>query len=228
MRLHRPLCLTLLALLAGCQSTGNQTPDATLKSTRLQGELSQSASDLIFRPCQEQRQFVINDSAATDPNQDSLSSDAQTLFADGRSKLFVDLRGQLKASASKGHDGELLPTQVYRVQGEGPGCNDINFKRTLLSAHGNEPNWHVAVSSQGLILSRPGQEDLALPYVEEQLPEGRFNLSSEANGQRFELWVAKQRCVDSMSGTVQNMSAELRLDGKVMRGCAYQGGGRDN
>ncbi|WP_372867888.1 COG3650 family protein, partial [Pseudomonas sp.] len=91
-----------------------------------------------------------------------------------------------------------------------------------------EPSWSVTVSSQGLVLNRAGQEPLALPYLEEQLPENRLNLTSEANGQRLELWAAPQRCVDSMSGAVQHLSAELRLNGQVMRGCAYFGGARED
>jgi uncharacterized membrane protein len=77
----------------------------------------------------------------------------------------------------------LTPGGVYRVQAEGHGCTDINFARTILRASGHEPDWNIAVSNQGLILNRPGQEPQALPYLEEQLPEGRLNLSSEANGQ---------------------------------------------
>ena len=57
---------------------------------------------------------------------------------------------------------------------------------------------------------------------------GRLNLSSEANGQRLDLWVARQRCVDGMSGGVQHLSAELRLNGQVLRGCAYLGGARND
>jgi putative lipoprotein len=81
--------------------------------------------------------------------------------------------------------------------------------------------------SKGLVLNRPEQEPLALPYLEEQLPDGRLNFSSEANGQRLDLWVAPQRCVDSMSGTVNHLSAELRLDGQVLRGCAHFGAMRN-
>ena len=58
------------------------------------------------------------------------------------------------------------------------------------------------------------------------LTHGSFSLSSEANGQRLELWLAPQRCVDSMSGSVQHLSAELRLNGSVQRGCASFGGAR--
>ena len=61
------------------------------------------------------------------------------------------------------------------------------------------------------------------PTVSDLL-QGRRNFSSAANGQQLELWVAPQRCQDGMSGSVQHLSAELRLNGQVMRGCAYYGG----
>jgi putative lipoprotein len=79
-----------------------------------------------------------------------------------------------------------------------------------------------------MVIDREGQQPLAVPYVEEQLGDGRFNLSSEANNQRIELWVAPQRCVDSNTGSVQHMSAELRIDGQVQRGCGYFGGSRND
>ncbi|MNR47676.1 hypothetical protein D3C85_1668070 [compost metagenome] len=79
-----------------------------------------------------------------------------------------------------------------------------------------------------MVLERVGQPSLAVPYLEEQLPDGRFSLSTEANGQKVELWVAPQRCVDSATGSVQHLSAELRVDGKTLRGCAYYGGSRND
>lgn len=223
MRFSRPFSLALLPLLASCQVFTDKPADPVIAQTRLQGELSLNAGQLLFRPCQEQRKFVLKDDQAS-----GLSSDASSLFSDGHSTLYVDMRGELSANSASGVDGQFVPSQVYRVQAEGQGCGDINFARTLLRASGHEPDWSVAVSSQGLILNRPGQEPLALPYLEEQLPEGRLNLSSEANGERLELWVARQRCVDSMSGAVQHLSAELRLNGKVRRGCAYLGGARND
>lgn len=223
MRFNRLFCFALLPLLASCQVYTDRPADPETLQTRLQGELSLNAGQLLFRPCQEQRQFILKDNGAS-----GLSSDANTLFSNGHSKLYVDMRGQLQANAQAGIDGQFVPSQVYRVQAEDSACNDINYARTLLRASGHEPDWNIAVSNQGLILNRSGQEPQALPYLEEQLPEGRMSLSSEANGQRLELWVAKQRCVDSMSGTVQHMSAELRINGEVLRGCAYLGGARND
>ena len=219
----RILLFALLPLFASCQLFSEKPQADSVKHNRLQGELSLDAGQLLLRPCQEQRRLVIANDGAT-----GIMRDAADLLADGPGPLFADLRGQLAASQRAGVDGQLTLSRVYRLQREGQGCDDVNFKRTILRASGQEPSWSLVVGSQGLVLNRAGQAPLALPYLEEQLPEGRLNLTSEANGQRLVLWVAPQRCVDSMSGAVQHLSAELRLNGEVLRGCAYFGGARDD
>lgn len=211
----------LLPLLTACQVyTGK--PDTPPAATRLQGQLQAQGGQLFFIPCQEQRRFVLVDSGNT-----GITREAAQLLADGQAALFADLAGRLGGSQGNGSDGRFELSQLYRVQGEGHGCDDLNFKRLALRASGSEPFWQVEVGSKGLVLNRPGEQPLALPYLEEQLPEGRLNFSSEANGRRLELWVAPQRCVDGMSGAVSHLSAELRLDGQVQRGCAHFGGARN-
>ncbi|MES2821092.1 MAG: hypothetical protein V4812_19120 [Pseudomonadota bacterium] len=208
-----------VALLGGCQlfDTAPESNPAA-KLVRLQGELSSRDGQLLFRPCQEQRRFTLAD------DNSGLTQDIAGLGA-GETTLFADLRGRLEANGQNGIDGQFRVVQRYRVQ-QGPGCEDPNFKRLTLHAGGAD--WRLDTSGRGLVLDRPGQEPLALPYLEEQLPDGRFNLSSEANNQRLELWVAPQRCVDPATGAVQHLSAELRLDGQVQRGCAYYGGARND
>ncbi len=218
----RVLIFTLLPLFAGCQMFGPR-PDAPQQpSERLQGELSQSGGKLQLRPCGEQRQLLLRNDGSSE-----IVREAAELWRDGTSPLFVDLSGQLAATSAPNADGELQVTEVYRIQHEGPGCTDPDFKHLLLRAGGHEPDWGLNVTSKGLVLMRPDQQPLPLPYLEEQLPDGRFNLSSEANGQRLELWIAPQRCTDSMSGAMQHLSAELRLDGQILRGCASFGGARN-
>ena len=222
MRTIRPLLFALLPLFAGCQMFSVYNPKAApVAPQRLQGELHLQQGQLLLRPCGEQRQLAV----VNDGNSD-LAREAGGLIADGHDQLFVDLLGQVGASKVTGVDGEIRPSQVLRLQGEGPGCNEPGFERLLLRANGHEPDWSLGVSERGLVLLRTGQPPVALPYVEEQLPGGSFNLTSEANGQRLELWLAPQRCVDAMSGTVQHLSAELRLNGEVQRGCASFGGAR--
>lgn len=219
----RPLILALLSLFAGCQLLPQHAEQPLPPKQRLQGELSQSEGQLVLRPCGEQRHFqLVNDGSS------EITREAAQLFSDGPGPLFVDLSGRLAASQAAGSDGQLQVVEVYRLQREGQGCSDPAFKRLVLRAYGHEPDWSLNVTGGGLALFRPGQEPLALPYLEEQLPDGRFNISSEANGQHLELWVAPQRCSDSMDGSVQHLSAELRLDGQVMRGCASLGGARNH
>lgn len=217
MRVARSLIVVaLLPLFAACQLFDGQRESAShVGQTRMQGQLTAADGKLVFQPCQEQRQLVVNDIGGT-----SVLQEAATL-ADEQGKLFADVRGKVVGD-------RLDLTQLYRVERSGSACDDPNFKLLILRAAGHGPEWNVKVSGKGMVFEREGQPPLAVPYVEEQLGDGRFNLSSEANSQRIELWVAPQRCVDSSTGSVQHMSAELRIDGQVQRGCGYFGGSRND
>ncbi|ETF08524.1 COG3650 family protein [Pseudomonas moraviensis] len=217
MRVARSIVLVaLLPMFAACQLFDGQRESVShAGQTRMQGQLTAADGKLVFQPCQEQRQLVVNDIGGT-----SVLQEAATL-ADEQGKLFADVRGKVSSD-------RLDLGQLYRVERSGTACDDPNFKLLILRAAGHGPEWNVKVSGKGMVIERDGQPPLAVPYVEEQLGDGRFNLSSEANNQRIELWVAPQRCVDSSTGSVQHMSAELRIDGQVQRGCGYFGGARND
>ncbi|AZZ74780.1 hypothetical protein CCX46_06365 [Pseudomonas sp. RU47] len=217
MRVARSLVVVaLLPLFAACQLFDGQRESAShVGQTRMQGQLTAVDGKLVFQPCQDQRQLVVNDMGGT-----SILQEAATL-ADEQGKLFADVRGKVAGD-------RLDLTQLYRVERSGTACDDPNFKLLILRATGHGPEWNVKVSGKGMVIDREGQPPLAVPYIEDQLGDGRFNLSSEANNQRIELWVAPQRCVDTSTGSVQHMSAELRIDGQVQRGCGYFGGSRND
>src|SRR3546814_5777289 len=65
-------------------------------------------------------------------------------------------------------------------------CDDADFKRLLLRATGHGPEWNLEASGKGLVLEREGQPPLAVPFVGEQLGDGRFNLGTDANGRSEE------------------------------------------
>ncbi|MCW2270116.1 hypothetical protein D3C77_197610 [compost metagenome] len=217
------LLVALLPLFAGCQMLAD-TPQAAsgVGMTRMQGELSAQGGQLLFKPCTENRHFAVFDAGNTGILQEAAD------LADEPGTLFADINGTLSTSQKTGNDGQLNVQRLYRVEHSNSACSDPNFKRLTLRASGHEPDWNLKASGKGMVLDRPGQPSLAVPYLEEQLPDGRFSLSTEANGQRVELWVAPQRCVDIATGGVQHLMAELRVDGQTLRGCAYYGGARND
>lgn len=217
------LFVALLPLFAGCQLLDAPRQSAShAGQTRMQGELTAADGKLVFQPCQEQRRYIVNDSGGTSVLQQAAS------LANDQGKLFADVRGRIVSSAAAGADSQLDLEQLYRLERSGSACDDVNFKPLVLRASGHGPEWNLNASGKGMVLEREGQPTLAVPYLEEQLGDGRFNLSTEANGQKVELWVAPQRCVDSVTGSVQHMSAEVRVNGQIQRGCAYFGGARDD
>ncbi|MGF6332325.1 putative lipoprotein [Pseudomonas sp. BS3782 TE3695] len=218
MRVARSLVLVaVLPLFAACQLLDGPRESAShVGQTRLQGQLTAADGKLLFQPCNEQRSLVVNDTGGTSVLQEA------AILADDQGKLFADVRGRITAGT------QLDLEQLYRVERSGTACDDPDFKQLTLRAAGHGPEWSVRVSGKGMVIDRAGQPPLALPYVEEQLGDGRFNLSTEANNQRIELWVAPQRCVDSSTASVQHMSAELRINGQVQRGCGYFGGSRND
>ncbi|MCW8277600.1 hypothetical protein IMF27_19930 [Pseudomonas sp. PCH199] len=221
MRVARSLVLVaLLPLFAACQLFDASRESAShVGQTRMQGQLSATDGKLLFQPCGDQHRYVVNDTGGTSILQQAAS------LADAQGKLFADVRGRILSGSG---EGQLDLEQLYRVERSGNACSDPDFKLLILRASGHAPEWSVRVSGKGMIIDRAGQPPLAVPYVEEQLGDGRFNLGTEANNQHIELWVAPQRCVDSSTGSIQHMNAELRINGQVQRGCGYFGGSRDD
>jgi putative lipoprotein len=219
------LMFALLPVLAGCQLLPSRSADGTVSTAgmlRMQGTLSGDGGKLFFQPCSEQRRYAVTDKGNTGILQEAAS------VVDKSGKAFADVRGNFVASKAQGSDGQADVYQLYRVERPGNACEDPNFKRLTIHASGNGPKWSLNASGKGMVLEREGQDEFAVPYMEEQMPEGRFNLITDANDQHVELYVAPQRCVDPANGSVQHLTAELRVNGKVQRGCAYFGAMRND
>ena len=184
MRVARSLVLVaLLPVFAGCQLLNSKPMDNHAGLSRLQGELISTNGELVFQPCIGQQRYVVRDSENTTLVQDAADMPLKP------EALFADIRGQFIASKAAGSDGEVNVKQLYRLERSSTACKDPYFKQLTVHANGNGPAWEVRAGSKGMELTREGQPPLALPYVEEQVGDGRFYLSTEANNQRIELWV---------------------------------------
>lgn len=219
MRIAPVLTLGLVSLLAGCQWLPWSAKPPSPAPQRLQGELITGAGNLVLRPCHEPRQLAV---VAADSL--GLPYAVARLRQGGARALFADLGGQVQ-EASGDQPPRLLVERLYRLQPGLDGCDDPQFKRLIARAGGHQPDWSVSVGAQGMMLQRPGVAPLALPYVEERLPDGSLNFSSEANGHRVELWLTPGRCTDTASGALSHLEARLQLDHQPPQlGCAALGG----
>lgn len=211
----RSLSLVVLTLsLSACQffkANDNTEQD----SRRIQGTLSYADEQWLLQPCDTQQSYIVLPSK-------ELNEELNTLVAETSSALFADLRGQLDPTQQY-----FTPSQRYRLQMEGHDCNDPDFARLLIRASGNEPFWSILQTPKGLIFNQIDQPTLVLPYIEEQLPDGRFHISTQANKQNLQLWITPQHCTDSMSGTVYHLSAQLQWNTQTLHGCAAYGALRD-
>lgn len=218
MTTRRLLLLALLPLFAGCQSLG-QEPATRSATERLQGTLIRIDDRLLLQTCHGNQQVELIDNADGD-----LAGNG--LWSEGAETLFADLRGRLVSHADGSR--QLHLSRLYRLQHEGHGCEAEGFRQLILRASGNEPFWSLRITRQGMLLERPGQPPLALPYLEERLPNEQTSFTSEAGKDSFSLWVAPQYCQDSASGAINHLSAVLQVDGETLRGCAYYGGARNH
>lgn len=206
--------ILLTTILSACQVFNRQstTDNTTQKSIRLQGHLTQDEHERwIFHPCNQETGSILQPSH-------ELSKEIEDLASEAPHGLFADLSGHYN---EKNH---FTPTQRYRLQTEGFDCNDPDFTRLLVRASGNEPFWSLLQTPKGLIFHLPNQSALALPYMEEKLPDGRYHLSTEANDLLLRLWLTPQSCTDNMSGTVHHLTARLQWNENIHYGCASFGG----
>lgn len=208
MRLLKLATLSLgLPLLTACSVFSTTAQDNPLLNTqRLQGTLNKNSDNSWTLISCDQKQLKLS-------ADNQYIENLNTLDANG---FFVDIAGTLD-------DKLFTPVKVYRTQREGFACDDTRFKRLILRAMGNEPAWIATIESNGFLLQRLGEPAQAVPYIEEQLPNGNINISATIEGQPLQLWLTEQRCDDSMADNQYHLTAELRIGQNIQRGCAYFG-----
>lgn len=143
--------------------------------------------------------------------------------------VFVDVLGTL----DEGGRGPVLEAlEVRRAAWEGGGCSgpepDLAFR-----AQGTEPFWSLSVQEETLTWRTPDGErtlDHRGPYRSDRgdwLVDGTDGPAAAGSGVEPTLTARfyAEPCQDAMSGAWFHLSAEVELDGREYRGCAYSGEG---
>jgi putative lipoprotein len=181
-----------------------------------------------FREC-----GAVGDLVVVDSTSGELESAYAGLASDAREPVYVELIGRSGPPPSEdrgaGYAGWLVALELRRAspQGESFGCERQPLDALLL-ARGNEPFWNVTVSRTRILYQDPEHLDgIVFPPVPPELLGGRRLYRSERAGvdEPGDILIDAEPkpCRDSMSGEYFHMSAEVRLDGRVLRGCAALG-----
>lgn len=141
--------------------------------------------------------------------------------------VFVDVLGVL-VEDERGGAVEVL--EVRRAAWEGGGCNGPE-PALAFRAHGTEPFWSLSVLGETLIWRTPEAERTLFhrgPYRADRgdwLVEGTIEPTIPGAGTTPVLTARfyPEPCRDAMSGAWFHMSAEVVLDGREYRGCAFRG-----
>ncbi len=215
------LVLTSMSFIGACQWWPHSTTDVKAPSEyRLQGELLRQNNRLWLRDC---------NNSQTPPQPLYLEPAAAALFSavnysglEARS-LFADLRVVDSGNTAKA----LRVRHIYTVTQDST-CTRRDMPSLLLQAHGYAPLWRMKITTHGFLLERAGKPALALPYIEEKLPNGLYAFSSEANGKRIRLYIAPELCIDSQTVGWYSLRARLSIDDEPPQmGCASFGGARN-
>ena len=117
MRAARTFALfALIPLFAACQLFESEPAKPSLVGlTRMQGELTAVGGKLLFQPCDDKRNYVVNDTGGTSVLQEAAS------LAGQQGILFADLRGKFSGVAS-GTRAITSPVAGFRTAKSEPTC----------------------------------------------------------------------------------------------------------
>jgi putative lipoprotein len=228
--LRNVLAAALLASACGAAAQGNAAPaaksgdDVPAGSTG-RGTLVLGADQKVFKPCGADREFWVNDATGGD-----LAQVYDKLAGGAGKPLFVDVRGVLEQPPKTG-TGSTFPrvlkiVELRRADPAGAGCRE-NLRYFELRAWGDDPFWRVDVSRSGIIWSSYGvPSSVAFPYGPPRRDGAEIRYAAVREGaerHELELLMKPGRCTDPRTGAVTWLSVEARLNGRALRGCAYEG-----
>lgn len=238
------LVLAALSAVAGCQrqdsapetptaSAATPAPAATAAApadtesslTIKRGIVTLTADSRALRLCGESEDLwlVQQDDQAFDETYAKLAGEPGT-------PLFVEVRGERVPSPQ----GTVIPASFKRalvleellyagVPSEGSGCAAPTPSYRVL-ARGNEPFWSVEIDTDQMLLRQPDEPDPSKFSVQEtQDAEGSVTYRGTGGDKALEITVTNSPCSDSMSGEYFAHTADLTLDGRMLRGCARVG-----
>ena len=220
------LQVILVLGLAACDADDleqNQTSQAKQKSQIFKGYAVYGHEVRSFQPCDSSEALWVIDKHG---NLWQLYKE-QALHQQPYIKLFAIVKGQSGLAPMEGfgakYAGSLSIEKVLYIAAEGFNCN-YNWQQFSLLALGNEPYWTATVLADHIIVTQLGEPELSYTNInKQQIKQGVSYQGMNEENISMELEVITKPCRDTMSGAYYGLTARLKLDGKLLTGCAIQG-----
>lgn len=180
------------------------------RGTRLRGQMVMGKDGFGFTPCGESAQRI----ASFDP--------ATQVFVDrfltgGAHEFFID------AWAAQRADGALEINRIERVGGDARDCTELGLAGVVFKAHGNEPFWGLTLSSDTLVLERPGVAALTARIEGSDNDAGARRIHAGSADGKIEVRLQRIPCSDGMSDALYAWTAQVQVNGQTLKGCGYSG-----
>ncbi|MDO6562200.1 hypothetical protein Q4488_02285 [Amphritea sp. 1_MG-2023] len=234
------ISVLLTLMVTGCvvKQPQQQLFPSQLPLQSLAGVVIQRQQQLWFQPCYEKRWWPIEDFTP----QQELSEHYQRFTGFSKSDLYVELQ----AVVDPAFDKRLLVKQLDTVGGTAATCH-FRLAGVLFRAASSDPHWvadiltdRVIVKSVKPLASFQFQTRAQTLTVDETVSSDELGAAAsqgkdfaviarytekivKQGKQPFEITLIKQRCVDSESGALLPLTAQMMFYDRAYHGCARRG-----
>ncbi|RTE66388.1 hypothetical protein EH243_07270 [Amphritea opalescens] len=237
-----PLFMALI--VTGCAVDKPQPFPSQAPIQALSGVIVERQEQLWFQPCHEKLWWPLQDFTP----QQELTGYYQRFTQFSHKDLYVELQGAVDSAL----DNALLVKRVDTVGGTAATCH-FRLDDILFRAASSEPHWvadifadHVLVKSINPLgrfnfkvtdtpadtdsvdimfadKAEANSTDTVVAHYRERREGDRQHFQSSSRKAPFDITIIEKRCIDTESGTLLPLTAQMTFFGKSYEGCARQG-----
>ncbi len=179
-----------------------------------------------FQECAIQKVYWVNDSLV---NMRKPYEESVKFMSYPYESVYAEVKGYLSGKSSEGYASEyenvLVITEIIKIEQKNFRTDCYNFE---FIAMGNEPFWSLDIipSEKRIVLKDVAEEKVMEFFYSPANFRGDTYQYSTTNpkNEKLEVLIRKEKCSDGMSDRQYNYSAEIRVNGKILKGCAIKKG----